>query len=176
MSKDKLNIRSLTLDEIKNFFKLNNEKSFRGQQVYDWLWKKGVKDFEKMSNLDNKIKTLLNNHFYINSLEISRIQKSNDNTIKFAFKLNDDNNIEGVLIPSKRRLTACISSQVGCNLTCSFCSTGTQGFSRNLDTSEIIGQVRIACERLLAKKTNQNPISKRGIIRKQSKISCHIKT
>ena len=73
MSKDKLNIRSLTLDEIKNFFKLNNEKSFRGQQVYDWLWKKGVKDFEKMSNLDNKIKTLLNNHFYINSLEISII-------------------------------------------------------------------------------------------------------
>ena len=141
MSKDKPNIRSLSLDEIKNFFKVNNEKSFRGQQVYDWLWKKGIKDFDKMSNLNNNLKTLLNNHFFINSLEISKIQKSNDNTIKFAFKLSDYNDIEGVLIPSNRRLTACISSQVGCSLSCKFCATGKLKRLRNLLPDEIYDQV-----------------------------------
>ena len=149
MSKDKSNIRSLSIDEIKNFFKVNNEKSFRGQQVYDWLWKKGIKDFEKMSNLDNKIKTLLTNHFYINSLEISKIQKSNDNTIKFAFKLSDNNNIEGVLIPSKKRLTACISSQVGCSLSCKFCATGKLDRLRNLDADEIYDQIFLLNKSLL---------------------------
>jgi 23S rRNA (adenine2503-C2)-methyltransferase len=141
MSQDKKNIRSLSLDELKLFFTNNSESAFRAKQVYEWLWKKSVSSFEQMANLPQRNITLLNNSFTINHAIISQAQKSNDKTIKSAFKLFDNNNVEGVLIPTKNRMTACISSQVGCSLTCKFCATGKLDRIRNLDADEIYDQV-----------------------------------
>ena len=141
MSKGKKNIRLLTLDELKNFFIENNEAAFRAKQVYEWLWKKSVVSFNNMTNLSKDIIDLLELNFVINHAVISEEQKSSDRTIKSAFKLFDNNNVEGVLIPTKKRVTACISSQVGCSLTCAFCATGKLARLRNLTADEIYDQV-----------------------------------
>ena len=141
MLKSKKNIRSLSLDELKEFFVDQGDKAFRGKQVYEWLWKKSARTFEEMTNLATPTRTLLDEHFCINHVEISNVQKSNDRTIKSAFQLADNKTVEGVLIPTKTRMTACISSQVGCTLNCSFCHTGTQKLVRNLSSQEIVGQV-----------------------------------
>jgi 23S rRNA (adenine2503-C2)-methyltransferase len=92
--------------------------------VYEWLWKKSARTFDEMTNLSKPTRELLNIHFVINAVEIDDMQISKDRTIKNAFKLYDSNIVEGVLIPSTTRMTACISSQVGCSLTCKFCATG----------------------------------------------------
>ena len=103
MSKDKKNIRLLTLDELKDFFTENNQATFRGKQVYEWLWKKSVHSFDKMNNLPQSVRELLEANFVINHAIISEEQKSADRTIKSAFKLFDNNNVEGVLIPTKKK-------------------------------------------------------------------------
>ncbi len=141
MSTDKKNIRSLNLQEIKDFCVAQGMPSFRGKQIYEWLWKKSVKSFEEMSNLSQENRSLLSTHFVINHALISEEQKSEDKTIKSAFELYDKNNVEGVLIPTKTRMTACISSQVGCSLTCKFCATGKLDRLRNLNADEIYDQV-----------------------------------
>jgi 23S rRNA (adenine2503-C2)-methyltransferase len=141
MSTDKKDIRSLSLQEIKDFCIAEGLSSFRGKQVYEWLWKKSVKSFEEMSNLSQDNRSLLDSHFVINHAVISEEQKSEDKTIKSAFQLYDKNNVEGVLIPTKTRMTACISSQVGCSLTCKFCATGKLDRLRNLNADEIYDQV-----------------------------------
>ncbi len=117
------------------------EKGFRAKQIHEWLWRKSVSSFEEMTNISLKTRELLEEHFLINSLSVASQQKSNDGTIKSAFKLHDGHLIEGVLIPADNRMTACVSSQVGCSLTCKFCATGYMDRARNLEPSEIYDQV-----------------------------------
>ena len=149
MSVDKKNIRALTLDELKAFFEQNNKPAFRAKQVYEWLWKKSVSSFEEMRNVSKEIIQLLDSHFVIQHAKITESQKSDDRTIKSAFGLYDNSNVEGVLIPTKSRMTACISSQVGCSLTCKFCATGKLDRLRNLNADEIYDQVFMLNEQAL---------------------------
>jgi len=141
MSLQKKNIRELTLDELKAFFDEHHHPSFRAKQVYEWLWKKSVFSFSEMRNVSKDIIELLDTYFVIQHLQISESQKSADRTIKSAFKLFDNTNVEGVLIPTKTRMTACISSQVGCSLSCKFCATGKLDRLRNLNADEMYDQV-----------------------------------
>lgn len=141
MLKDKMDILSLSLNDIKEFLTEKGEKPFRAKQIYEWLWKKPVNDFNDMTNLSKDLRKLLEDHFIIQSVRVSDLQVSKDKTIKVAFKLLDGAVVEGVLIPTEDRATACISSQVGCNLGCEFCATGKLGFRRNLSVGEIFHQV-----------------------------------
>lgn len=137
----KKDIRKISLEEIKTFFTEHGEQAFRAKQVYEWLWKKSAHDFDQMTNLSQKTRELLKEHFVIHSLTVHKKQVSNDGTIKSSFRLFDHHLVEGVLIPADDRMTACISSQVGCSLTCKFCATGYMERKRNLDPSEIYDQV-----------------------------------
>ena len=150
MSLDKKNIRTLNLDELKGFFKENNMPTFRAKQVYEWLWKKSVSSFDEMRNVSKETIQLLDEYFVILHAKITESQKSADRTIKSAFGLYDNNNVEGVLIPTKSRMTACISSQVGCSLTCKFCATGKLDRLRNLNADEIYDQVFMLNEQALS--------------------------
>ena len=118
-----------------------SHKAFRAKQIYEWLWKNGVRSFEEMINIPKDLITELNSHYAIHRFTIEQTQKSKDGTIKTAFKLHDGHLIEGVLIPTSKRTTACISSQVGCSMTCTFCATGRLKRMRNLEASEIFDQV-----------------------------------
>jgi 23S rRNA (adenine2503-C2)-methyltransferase len=151
------NIRNLSLAELEVFFLENGEQRYRARQVYDWLWKKAARSFEQMSDISKKSRELLKQHFVLNAIEVDTTQKSEDKTIKMSFKLFDGHLVEGVLIPSGSRMTACISSQVGCNLACKFCATGMIRYVRNLYFDEIFDQVAIINE--LALKEYGNPLS-----------------
>ena len=139
--KEKQDIRNLSRSDLKEFFTAQGEKSFRADQVYDWLWKKDVGTFAEMTNLSQQLREFLDEHFYINKLVVADKQISSDKTIKSAFKLIDGKVVEGVLIPTSKRMTACISSQVGCSLSCKFCATGRLKRMRNLKPAEIYDQV-----------------------------------
>lgn len=140
-SAGKKDIRNLSLEEIKKQLAGLGEQAFRAKQIYEWLWAKSAVSFDEMSNLSKALREKLNLHFSINPVTISNAQFSSDKTIKNAFKLFDGNIIEGVLIPTPERMTACVSSQVGCSLTCKFCATGYMDRKRNLDAAEIYDQV-----------------------------------
>lgn len=140
------NIRNLTLPELEVFFLENGEQRYRARQVYDWLWKKAARSFDQMSDISKKSRELLKQHFLLNAIEVHTSQRSEDKTIKMSFKLFDGHLVEGVLIPSGTRMTACISSQVGCNLACKFCATGMIRYIRNLFFDEIFDQVAIIAE------------------------------
>lgn len=142
-SQKKKDIRLLSKKELKDFFVAQGEKAFRAKQVYEWIWKKSATDFDQMTNLSLKTRDLLKSHFVINAVQIDDCQHSTDGTIKNAFKLYDNKICEGVLIPADSRMTACISSQVGCSLACEFCATGKLKRMRNIDAAEIYDQVRI---------------------------------
>lgn len=137
----KLNIFKLSIKDIKEILLSFGEKDFRAKQIDEWLWKKGVRCFDEMTNLSKHTRELLAEKLYIPELSIEHYQQSSDDTVKYAFKLEDGHLIEGVLIPSMDRTTACISTQVGCPLNCSFCATGQLGFIRNLEYYEIFDQV-----------------------------------
>lgn len=137
----KRDIRKLTLDELKGFFIQQGDKPFRAQQVYEWLWKKSAKDFEQMTNLSVATRALLKEHFVINHIHVDTMQRSSDGTIKNAVKLHDGLIVESVLIPTEKRITACVSSQVGCSLACTFCATARLKRMRNLNPDEIYDQV-----------------------------------
>jgi 23S rRNA (adenine2503-C2)-methyltransferase len=137
----KLDIRTLSLEELKTFFTEKGDKAFRAKQVYEWLWQKTAHSFDAMTNLSKEIRELLNQHFVINGVVVDNFQISRDRTIKDAFRLYDGNIVEGVLIPTATRMTACISAQVGCSLTCKFCATGRLSRIRNLDAAEMYDQV-----------------------------------
>lgn len=143
MSIAKKDIRKLDKDELNNAFVEIGEKPFRAKQVYEWLWSKGVTDFDEMTNLSKDLRVKLKENFVINAVGLKEYQKSSDRTIKDAFVLFDHHVVEGVLIPTTNRMTACISSQVGCSLTCKFCATGKLERLRNLDADEIFDQVVI---------------------------------
>lgn len=138
---EKPNIRDLTREELTSFFTKKGEQPFRAKQVYEWLWKKSAHRFNDMSNLSKSTRDLLNSEFSIHAVEIESSQVSRDKTIKNAFRLHDGNVVEGVLIPTGTRMTACISSQVGCSLTCTFCATGRMERLRNLNADEMYDQV-----------------------------------
>jgi 23S rRNA (adenine2503-C2)-methyltransferase len=139
--KEKIDIRSLSLEVLQERFIQMDEKSFRAKQVYEWLWKKSCVSFDEMSNISKELRTKLNEHFSINNVKINNSQFSADKTIKNSFILHDSHLIEGVLIPTPGRMTACVSSQVGCSLTCKFCATGYMERKRNLNPDEIYDQV-----------------------------------
>src|SRR5690606_1231255 len=137
----KKDIRALSKDEIRDFFITIGEKAFRGDQVYEWLWNKGVHTFEEMTNISLGTRVHLQENFVINHIQVDQIQKSADGTIKNAVKLHDNLVVESVLIPTKSRTTACVSSQVGCSLDCKFCATAKLKRMRNLNPDEIYDQV-----------------------------------
>jgi len=137
----KKDIRSLTKEELRDFFVENDDKSFRGNQVYEWLWSKNAHAFEDMTNISKQTREMLHNNFVINHIEVDSIQRSNDGTVKNAVRLHDGLVVESVLIPTGTRTTACVSSQVGCSLDCSFCATARLKKMRNLNPDEIYDQV-----------------------------------
>jgi 23S rRNA (adenine2503-C2)-methyltransferase len=141
MSAKKINIRNLNFDELIEKLVSLGEKKFRAKQVYEWIWKKGARSFADMHNVSKKITVALEAEYFIDALTISDQQKSNDGTIKVAFTSFDGHITEGVLIPTENRVTACISSQVGCSLACKFCATGRLKLMRNLSPGEIYDQV-----------------------------------
>lgn len=141
MSNALKNIRHLTLDELqKNIIELGEPK-FRAKQIYEWLWQKSATDFDAMTNLSKPLREKLKTSFELLPIQIYNAQYSKDGTVKSAFQLHDKHLIEGVLIPSSDRATACVSSQVGCSLTCKFCATGFLKRERNLEPDEIYDQV-----------------------------------
>lgn len=140
-AKDKIDIRSLGLEALQEHFIRMGEKSFRAKQIYEWLWKKSCFSFNEMSNISKELRTKLDENFVINNVKINSSQVSADKTIKNSFILHDTHLIEGVLIPTPGRMTACVSSQVGCSLTCKFCATGYMERKRNLNPDEIYDQV-----------------------------------
>ena len=135
-------IRKISENDLKAWMQTRGEKAFRVAQIQDWLWKKWAASFSEMANLPATLRDALDSDFQIRKLSVSEFQKSADGTIKVAFRLFDGNLVEGVLIPSGERMTACISSQVGCSLTCKFCATGYMDRKRNLDAAEIFDQAR----------------------------------
>lgn len=137
----KKDIRALSKEDLRDFFVASGEKAFRGNQVYEWLWNKGAHSFEGMTNLSLETRKMLEEHFVINHIEVDKMQKSADGTIKNAVKLHDGLIVESVLIPTPTRTTACVSSQVGCSLDCKFCATAKLKRMRNLNPDEIYDQV-----------------------------------
>lgn len=140
---NKKDIRSLSQTELTDVFKSLNEPAFRAKQVYQWLWQKCAVSFEEMTNLSKDLRSKLETNFEITPVVISEMQVSNDRTIKCAMKLSDEKIVESVLIPTDTRMTVCISSQVGCSLTCTFCATGKLKRLRNLTAGEIYDQVAL---------------------------------
>ena len=135
------NIRDLSLNALEDFFIANGEKKFRAKQVYEWLWQKGAQSFGDMSNLSKELRQKLGSHFTLPSLTTDLVQESSDGTIKSRFRTHEGHLVEGVLIPTDERKTACVSSQIGCSLTCKFCATGFMERKRNLHFDEIYDQV-----------------------------------
>jgi len=137
----KKDIRALTKEQLRDFFVSEGDKAFRGTQVYEWLWQKSAHSFEGMTNLSKDTRDMLDANFVINHIKVDQMQRSNDGTIKNAVRLHDDLIVESVLIPTKTRTTACVSSQVGCSLDCLFCATSRLKRMRNLNPDEIYDQV-----------------------------------
>ena len=137
----KKDIRALTKDQLRDFFESRGDKAFRGNQVYEWLWNKAAHSFDDMTNISKETRQVLEENFVINHIKVDQMQRSNDGTIKNAVLLHDDLIVESVLIPTKTRTTACVSSQVGCSLDCKFCATARLKRMRNLNPDEIYDQV-----------------------------------
>jgi 23S rRNA (adenine2503-C2)-methyltransferase len=141
MGIEKKDIRSLTKEQLRDFFVANGDKAFRGNQVYEWLWSKASHNFEDMTNVSKETRIMLENNFVINHIKVDQMQRSEDGTVKNAVRLHDGLIVESVLIPTETRTTACVSSQVGCSLDCNFCATARLKRMRNLEPGEIYDQV-----------------------------------
>ena len=139
----KKDIRLWSKEDLIAWFVEQGEQKFRAKQVYEWLWQKGAHTFSEMTNLSKSLRTKLEQEFVINAIQVDKVQHSSDGTIKTRFKLHDGHLIESVLIPvpKDKRFTVCVSSQVGCSLSCTFCATGKMKRVRNLDPAEIYDQV-----------------------------------
>ncbi|WP_109831397.1 23S rRNA (adenine(2503)-C(2))-methyltransferase RlmN [Reichenbachiella versicolor] len=134
-------LRKVSDEDLKSYLKEIGEKPFRAKQIKEWIWKKSAQSIDEMTNLSKTTRERLQQDFVINAVKIDHSQKSTDGTIKSAIKLHDDHLVESVLIPTDSRTTACVSSQVGCSLSCKFCATGYMDRARNLDAGEIYDQV-----------------------------------
>ncbi len=137
------NIRHLSLSELETYFTTIDQPKFRVKQVHEWLWQKHAHSFDDMTNLSKDLRIRLATEFTLPALQIETVQNSEDGTIKSRFKTSDNHFVEGVLIPTEARKTACVSSQIGCSLSCKFCATGYMERKRNLNYDEIYDQVVI---------------------------------
>lgn len=137
----KQNIRHLSLEALQDYFEQSGDKKFRAKQVYEWIWQKHAHSFEAMTNLSKELRTKLASDFDLPALTIDTSQYSADGTIKSRFRTVDGHLVEGVLIPTESRQTACVSSQIGCSLSCKFCATGYMDRKRNLNYDEIYDEV-----------------------------------
>ena len=149
------NIRHLALDELEQYFENMSEKKFRATQVYEWIWQKAALRFEDMTNLSKQLRQQLSETFTLPALTVDTTQTSTDGTVKSRFKTWDGQLVEGVLIPTQSRYTACVSSQIGCSLSCKFCATGYMERERNLEFDEIYDEVVLInqqCEKIYGKK------------------------
>lgn len=135
------NIRQLTLEQLEEYFKNMGEQKFRARQVYEWLWLRGAQSFADMTNLSKDLRQKLGENFTLPALAIDATQYSSDGTIKTRFRTHEGHLCEGVLIPTDERKTACVSSQIGCSLSCKFCATGYIDRKRNLNFDEIYDEV-----------------------------------
>jgi 23S rRNA (adenine2503-C2)-methyltransferase len=135
------NIRHLSSDDLKTWFTQRGLQPFRARQVWEWLWTKQAQSFADMTNLSKEMRQELGNHFTLPALSTDETQHSSDGTIKTRFRTWDGHAVEGVLIPTDERKTACVSSQIGCSLSCKFCATGYIDRKRNLDYDEIFDEV-----------------------------------
>lgn len=153
----KKNIRTLTLEELQSYFETLGEKKFRVKQVWEWLWQKHAHTFEDMTNLSKELRKSLSETFSLPAISIDETQYSGDGTVKSKFKTHDGHFVEGVLIPNDNRQTACVSSQIGCSLSCKFCATGYMDKKRNLDFDEIYDEVVLLNQ--LAEKTYGKKLS-----------------
>ena len=133
----KRNIRQLSEEELETYFERIGEKKFRVKQVSEWLWLKSAREFEEMTNLSLELRNRLSENFSLPALRVDTTQVSEDGTVKNRFSTFDGHFVEGVLIPTPERKTACVSSQIGCSLSCKFCATGYMDRKRNLDFDEI---------------------------------------
>ena len=141
--KQKPDIRGWEIEELSVWLEEQGEPRFRAKQIYQWLWEKNTPRFEDMTNVGKALRNKMAAHFQLGKVGIEDRQESRDGTIKYAFELSDGNRVEGVLIPTAKRITACVSSQVGCSLSCKFCATGYLDLKRNLYAYEIYDQVDI---------------------------------
>lgn len=139
--KSRKDIRSLSLEQLQSYLEERGEKKFRAKQIYEWLWQKHAASFEDMTNLSKALRERLSADFDLQHVAIEDIQQSQDGTRKYAFRLTNGQQVEGVLIPTSKRVTACISSQAGCSLACAFCATGLLDLKHNLHHFEIYDQV-----------------------------------
>jgi 23S rRNA (adenine2503-C2)-methyltransferase len=135
------NIRHQSQEQLETYFTSIGEKNFRLKQVQEWLWQKHAHSFDAMSNLSKDLRAKLAADFSLPALRVDATQYSSDGTVKSRFKTFDGHSIEGVLIPTEARKTACVSSQIGCSLSCKFCATGYMDRKRNLTFDEIVDQV-----------------------------------
>jgi len=134
-------IKELNIEEVEKKIIELGEKKFRAKQIWEFIWKKNASSFEDITSISKTLREKLSELFYFKPIEITDTQRSKDKSLKYALKLDDGYFVEGVLIPSKERVTACISTQIGCALKCKFCATGNLGFVRNLTKGEIYEQV-----------------------------------
>lgn len=149
MKSGKTNIRQLSLLELQEYFGSIGEKPFRAKQVHEWLWLKHATSFDGMTNISRELRAKLEEHFTLPAVTVDATQHSEDGTIKNRFKLHDGHLVEGVLIPTDTRQTACVSSQVGCSLSCKFCATGYMDRKRNLESDEIFDEVALLNEQAM---------------------------
>jgi 23S rRNA (adenine2503-C2)-methyltransferase len=155
--KDNKNIRELSLQQLEEYFENMGEKKFRAKQVYEWLWQKQAMSFADMTNLSKDLRQKLGEEFTLPALHIDATQYSDDGTIKSRFKTWDGHLVEGVMIPTTSRFTACVSSQIGCSLSCKFCATGYIDRKRNLSFDEIYDEVVLINQQ--SEKTNNKKLS-----------------
>lgn len=156
----KVNLLNFNRQGLREYFASIGEKPFRADQLMKWIYQQGQYDFEQMTNLNKNLRAKLSSKCEIRAPEIAHHQTATDGTIKFVIKLDGGQEVETVWIPETDRATLCVSSQVGCALECTFCSTAQQGFNRNLSVSEIIGQVwRVATTLGLSNDTSKRPIT-----------------
>ncbi len=134
-------IKEFNLSELEEKFLSLGVKAYHARQVFSWIYKKGARNFASMSDIPQRLRESLAKEFYISEIKLVKLFKSKDGTIKLLLGLKDENCIEAVIIPTRGRVTGCVSSQVGCKLACSFCASGMLGFKRNLTVGEIIGEV-----------------------------------
>lgn len=148
-------LRQYSLPELEALMQELGEPKYRAKQIFEWIWQKYAMDINDMSNLPKPLREKLSDQFILNSVSVHHTQMSSDGTIKSRFQLKDGHFVEGVLIPTDKRLTACVSSQVGCSLSCKFCATGYLPRKRNLEANEIVDEVMLIndqCQKHYGKK------------------------
>ena len=155
----KINLLGLSQGGLERFFSAHGEKPYRARQVLQWIYQRGIDSFDEMTDLSKSLRALLNSEADIIPLEMQVRHDSKDGTVKWLFSSGFGQAVETVFIPEPARGTLCISSQVGCALDCSFCTTGAQGFNRNLTSAEIIGQVRHAIRDLPRRENGDSAVT-----------------